>query len=171
VSQEERSIFWEVIVLVILSKTLYMNMCPIPNGFRDRAIWMQTVKLLIRKRYYEYVLFLIPVFIVQVTELVQFIIDVRKFHRFTCLREWRSRAGGKDNTGRPSQTTIQSNYSTSETVRNRTHVHIKFFAKNDRHYDLPDYWPFLLGHSVYLWNVVIFMYGMSHSNDDTTHSQ
>ena len=38
VSQEERSIFWEVIVSVILSKKLYMNMCPIPNGFRDRAI-------------------------------------------------------------------------------------------------------------------------------------
>jgi hypothetical protein len=37
-SQEERSIFWEVIVSVILSKKLYMNMCPIPKGFRDRAI-------------------------------------------------------------------------------------------------------------------------------------
>jgi hypothetical protein len=38
VSQEERTIFWEVIVSIILSKKLYMNMCPIPNGFRDRAI-------------------------------------------------------------------------------------------------------------------------------------
>ena len=38
VSQEERSIFWEVIVSVILSKNVYMNICPIPNGFRDRAI-------------------------------------------------------------------------------------------------------------------------------------
>jgi hypothetical protein len=36
--REGRSIFWEVIVSVILSKKLYMNMCPIPNGFRDRAI-------------------------------------------------------------------------------------------------------------------------------------
>jgi hypothetical protein len=35
VSQEERSIFWEVTVSVILSKKLYMNMCPIPNGFRE----------------------------------------------------------------------------------------------------------------------------------------
>jgi hypothetical protein len=26
------SIFWEVIVSVILSKTVYMNMCAIPNG-------------------------------------------------------------------------------------------------------------------------------------------
>jgi hypothetical protein len=38
VSQEERTIFWEVIVSVILGKKLYMNMCPIPNGFQDRAI-------------------------------------------------------------------------------------------------------------------------------------
>ena len=45
VSQEERSIFWEVIVSVILSKNVYMNMCPIPNGFRDRAIWMYNRKI------------------------------------------------------------------------------------------------------------------------------
>ena len=38
VSQEESSIFWEVIVSVILSKNVYMNMFPIPNGFRGRAI-------------------------------------------------------------------------------------------------------------------------------------
>jgi hypothetical protein len=38
VSQEERSIFWEVTVSVILSKKVYMYMYPIPNGFRDRAI-------------------------------------------------------------------------------------------------------------------------------------
>jgi hypothetical protein len=37
VSQEERSIFWEVIVLVILRKKVYMNMCPILNGFRHLA--------------------------------------------------------------------------------------------------------------------------------------
>jgi hypothetical protein len=28
---------WEVTVSVILSKKVYMYMCPIPNGFRDRA--------------------------------------------------------------------------------------------------------------------------------------
>jgi hypothetical protein len=37
VSQEERSIFWEIAVPVILSKKC-VYMCPIPNGFRDRAI-------------------------------------------------------------------------------------------------------------------------------------
>ena len=40
-----------------------------------------TAKLLIWKRYYVYVLFLIPVFIVKVTELVEFLINIRKFHR------------------------------------------------------------------------------------------
>jgi hypothetical protein len=88
---------------------------------------METAKLLIRKRYYQYVLFVIPVFIVQVTELVQFVTNVRKLHRFTLFRQWRSMAGGKDNTERPSQTIIQSNGSISETVRNRTHVHTKIF--------------------------------------------
>ena len=38
VSQEEMSIFWEVIVSVILSKNLCVKMFPIPNGFRDRVI-------------------------------------------------------------------------------------------------------------------------------------
>jgi hypothetical protein len=35
--QEERSIFWEVIVPVIPRKKVYMNMCPIKNGFRYLA--------------------------------------------------------------------------------------------------------------------------------------
>jgi hypothetical protein len=38
VPHEEKSIFWEVIVSVILSIKVYMYMCPIPNVFRDRAI-------------------------------------------------------------------------------------------------------------------------------------
>jgi hypothetical protein len=39
-SQEERLIFWGggVIVSAILCSKLYMYMCPILNGFRDRAI-------------------------------------------------------------------------------------------------------------------------------------
>jgi hypothetical protein len=43
-------------------KRVYMYVCPIPNG--------TVPKLLIRKRYY--VLFPIPVYIVQVTKLIQF---------------------------------------------------------------------------------------------------
>jgi hypothetical protein len=36
--RDGRSVFWEVIVSVILSKKSYKNVCPSPNGFRDRAI-------------------------------------------------------------------------------------------------------------------------------------
>jgi hypothetical protein len=35
ISHEERSIFWEVIVSVILSKKVYKYMCFIASGFRD----------------------------------------------------------------------------------------------------------------------------------------
>jgi hypothetical protein len=42
-SQDARS-FWEVIVSVILSKEVYMYMCPIPRGFRDRAVSLYTVQ-------------------------------------------------------------------------------------------------------------------------------
>jgi hypothetical protein len=68
--QEERSIFWEVIVSVILS---IKCMC---TGVLSRTVseietFHCTVpKLLIRKRYY--VVFLTPVFIVQVIKLVLF---------------------------------------------------------------------------------------------------
>jgi hypothetical protein len=39
-SQEERSVFWEVAVSAILSKKkkVYMYTCPIPNPFRDGAV-------------------------------------------------------------------------------------------------------------------------------------
>jgi hypothetical protein len=45
VSQEERSVFWEVILSVILSKKLYMYMYPTPNGFRDTAISLYSSKI------------------------------------------------------------------------------------------------------------------------------
>jgi hypothetical protein len=71
VSQEERSIFWGGGHSIGHSKEkIYMYMFPIPNGFRDGPISLCNSKLLIRKRYNE--LFLIPVFIVQVTKLIQF---------------------------------------------------------------------------------------------------
>jgi hypothetical protein len=48
-SQEERSTFWEVIVSVILSKNVYMYMCPIPSGFRDTAISLDSSKIVDKK--------------------------------------------------------------------------------------------------------------------------
>jgi hypothetical protein len=47
--QKERSVFWEVIVSVILSKNMYIYMCPIPNGFRDRAISFYSSKIVDKK--------------------------------------------------------------------------------------------------------------------------
>jgi hypothetical protein len=68
--QEEKSMFWEVIVSVFLSRNVCIYMCPIPNGFRDRAISLYTSKTVYRKEILRTVL--IPVFIDQVTKLVQF---------------------------------------------------------------------------------------------------
>ena len=38
VIQEEISIFWEVIVSVIVRKKVHVNMCLILNVYRDRAV-------------------------------------------------------------------------------------------------------------------------------------
>jgi hypothetical protein len=48
-SQEERSIFWEVILSVILSKKVYTYMCPIQNGFRHRDISVYSSKIVDKK--------------------------------------------------------------------------------------------------------------------------
>lgn len=68
--QEERSIFWEVMRSIILSKNVHIKEYPISNGFRYRTVW----KLLIKKKYY--VLFLI--YYLSDTFL-QFIINSQKF--------------------------------------------------------------------------------------------
>jgi hypothetical protein len=49
VSLEERSVFWEVIVSVVLSRKLYVYMCPIPNDFKDRAIPLHSYKIVDKK--------------------------------------------------------------------------------------------------------------------------
>jgi hypothetical protein len=50
-SQEERSILWEVIVSVVLSKKNgYMYTCPVPNGFRDRATSLDSYKIVYKKQ-------------------------------------------------------------------------------------------------------------------------
>ena len=149
VSHEERS-FWEVIVLVILSKNVFTwTYIPFRTVSEIGLFECTTAKLLIWKRYYVYILLLIPVFIVQVTELVWFIINVQKCHcqhQCTLQLVWRH---GVWFLLIKNFAVVHSNSSISETVRNRTHVHINIFTKNDRYYDLPEYWPFLLGHPVY----------------------
>jgi hypothetical protein len=49
-SHGERSLFSEVTVSVILSKNLYVYMCPIPNSFRDRAISLYSSKIVDKKQ-------------------------------------------------------------------------------------------------------------------------
>jgi hypothetical protein len=49
VSQEGRSIFWEVIVSVILSKKVYMYMCPIPNRVRGGAVSLYSYRIVRKK--------------------------------------------------------------------------------------------------------------------------
>jgi hypothetical protein len=40
VMQEERSVFWELTLLVIIRKKVHMAMCLTVNGYRDKAVWM-----------------------------------------------------------------------------------------------------------------------------------
>jgi hypothetical protein len=63
-SQEERPGFWEVTVSVILSKKVYMYMCPNTNGFGDRVISLYSSKIVDKKEIlrtvsniYRYLLF------------------------------------------------------------------------------------------------------------------
>jgi hypothetical protein len=48
-SQEERSIFCMVTASVILSKKVYVYMCSILNGFRDRLISLYSSKIVDKK--------------------------------------------------------------------------------------------------------------------------
>jgi hypothetical protein len=68
-SLDERSLFWGVIFLVILSRKVHGYMFSIGNGLRDNAISLYCSNIVDKK----YVLLLLtPVFVVQVTKLVQF---------------------------------------------------------------------------------------------------
>jgi uncharacterized membrane protein YkvI len=64
-SQEKQSIFWEVVVSVVLS--IYIYTCVFRTVSEIELFHCTVPKVLTRKRYY--VLFLIPVFIVQVKKV------------------------------------------------------------------------------------------------------
>jgi hypothetical protein len=49
VSQEERLLFWEVTVSAILSKIIFIDVCPIPNGFRGCVISLYISKIVDKK--------------------------------------------------------------------------------------------------------------------------
>jgi hypothetical protein len=123
VSQQERSIFWEVTVSAILSKKGICT-CVIFRTVSGLVVFDCSVtELLLIKRYY--ILFLIPIFIVQVIKLVQFtyyntfskVPPLTSMHFATRVRTWRvARLYSV-------QCTAHRSSSISETVRNTTHVH------------------------------------------------
>jgi hypothetical protein len=154
-SQEERPISWEVAESVILSKILKCT-CALFRTVSKIQIFHCTVpKLMIRKRYY--VLFLIPIFTVQVKKLVPFtqynifskIPRPTSIHFATRVRTWRvARLYSV-------QRTVQWNSSFMETIRNRTHVHMQFYL------EWPILWPpriltFFLGYPLYLDNMMAY---------------
>jgi hypothetical protein len=94
VFKEERSVFCEVIVSVILKKNLCEHM-----SYSERFP-------IFGAQYFPS----LPLY-----EQSQQPTDAS--HRFTCFRQWRITAGGKENIARQ----------ISETVRNRTHVYINLF--------------------------------------------
>jgi hypothetical protein len=57
-------------VSAILSRKVCICMCPIPNGFRDRVMSLYTFKIVDKKEILRTVV--MPIFIVQVTKLVQY---------------------------------------------------------------------------------------------------
>jgi hypothetical protein len=62
-SQEGRSVFWEITVPVILGKkSIYTYMCSLPNGFRDGAISVYSSKTVDKKEISRTIL--MPTFIV-----------------------------------------------------------------------------------------------------------
>jgi hypothetical protein len=46
VIQEEESLFYEVILLVIVTKEVHMNVCLILNGYGCRGVWVYKCKAL-----------------------------------------------------------------------------------------------------------------------------
>jgi hypothetical protein len=48
-SQEERPIFWVVVVSAILRKKVYICMCLIANGFLDRGVPLYNSKIVDKK--------------------------------------------------------------------------------------------------------------------------
>jgi hypothetical protein len=94
-SQEERTIFWEVVVEVILRLNVYIYVCLIPNCFRDRTVSLNSFKTVVRKEVLHIVT--IPAFIVQVAKFVQFtyyntfseISQSKSMYFATRVRTWR----------------------------------------------------------------------------------
>ena len=92
VIQEERSIFWEMIVSIIVRSKVHTTMCIILNAYRNRAVWMYKYKSVVNgneEREIAYCKFTFncnlrfkwEISFTEMTDLLQFTINVRKSHR------------------------------------------------------------------------------------------
>jgi hypothetical protein len=114
VSQEERSIFWEVTVSVILSKMCKCT-CVLFRTVSEIELFHCTVpKLLIRNRYYA----------CSSDDIGTVYLIYYSFEKFTVnINAIRASCEGM-----ACCSSVQWNSSISETVLNRTHIHMHFFA-------------------------------------------
>jgi hypothetical protein len=131
-SQEERSIFWEVIVLVILNKNMYMYMCLLPNGFRDKDISLYISKIVDKKEILRTVSNTgiyhssDKVGTVYLDNAFSKIPPSTSTHFATHVRTWRV---ARLYSVRANSTTIQRKRSISETVRNGTRAYKHFYLE------------------------------------------
>jgi hypothetical protein len=120
-------------ISVILSKKLYMYMCPIPNNFQDRAISLYSSKTVGRKERFRtvsstsiycssdkvgtvyLVKYILKNYTININALCKSSEDI-VYSSSKCILMY-------------SQTNVQSNSSTSETVQCRKHVHICFLSR------------------------------------------
>jgi hypothetical protein len=132
VTQEERSVFWEVIVSVILKQESNMFMYPIANGFRDRAtllysILYRNVKMHSNVRHamsshrLQSALMLTVVF--SQMYYTTWTVPAWSLERYVPVLESIRNISFLTIFGLYSERVI------SETVRNRTHVHIQFLLQ------------------------------------------
>jgi hypothetical protein len=147
-SQEERSIFWEVIVSVILSRKVYTYMCPIPNGFWDRAISLYCTLYTVQTsnttcphtsckvHWYWRCNFQKCIILRKLYQLCRFNNKYQYQKQYVLPLSYQQFGS------------VQWNSAISEIIRNTTCTYT-LFAQNDWYYDLPEYWSFLLGHPVY----------------------
>jgi hypothetical protein len=133
VSQRERLIFWEVIVSVTLSKTFYMYICSIPNNFRVRAISLYSSKTVDEKEILRTVSntgIYCSSEIVGTIYLVQYIFENSTVSISALCNSCEVMAYCSSErilTFLYAGDSIHS--SISETVRNRTHVHIHILLR------------------------------------------
>jgi hypothetical protein len=117
-SEEGRSLFWKV----ILSTKFYMYyMCPIPNGFRGRVCSLYISKIVDKKEILHTVS---NTSLYCSSDKVGTVYQYTTFSKITPSTSVHFATSCED---MACYSSVQWNSAISETVQNRTHVHIHFF--------------------------------------------